>query len=136
MTQKEAKAELNRIKESWEDIKDVDLEIERLMTVATKMTPSYEPKTSGGYSNRLEEAVIKIEDYRSRLSNLLVDDLIHRNECMKKVQKINSTTLRMVLIYYYFMDNTLEKTAELLKKSYRWTYELYLSALEEYAKIS
>ena len=77
MTQKEAKAELNRIKESWEDIKDVDLEIERLMTVATKMTPSYEPKTSGGYSNRLEEAVIKIEDYRSRLSNLLVDDLIH-----------------------------------------------------------
>ena len=136
MTQQEAKRELSQIKESWEDIKAVDREIERLMTVATKMTPSYEPKTNGTYSNRLEEAVIKIEDYRLRLSNLLVDDLLRRNECMKKVQQIKSTTLRMVLIYYYFMDNTMEKTAELLKKSYRWTYELYLSALDEYAKIS
>lgn len=137
MTQEQAKRELSQIKEMGHDVKDVDREIERLMTIATKMTTSYEPiNTGGGHSNRLEEAVIKIEDYRSRLSKLLLEDLEHRNRCMAKVQQIGSRTLRMVLIYYYFMDLTMEKTAERMKKSYRWTYELFLSALDEYAQIS
>lgn len=137
MTQDEAKRELSQLKEAGQDIKDVDREIERLMTIATKMTTSYEPiNTGGGHSSRLEDAVIKIEEYKGRLSNLLIHDLQHRNRCMDKVQQIGSRTLRMILIYYYFMDNTMEKTAELMDKSYRWTYDLFLSALDEYAKIS
>ena len=137
MTQEEAKRELSQLKEARQDIKDVDREIERLMTIATKMTTSYEPiNTGGGHSTRLEDAVIKIEEYRSRLSNLLIEELHHRNRCMGKVQQIESRTLRMILIYYYFMDMTLEKTAERMSKSYRWIYDLYLSALDEYAKIS
>ncbi len=136
MTQQEAKNELGQIKEVRQDIKYVDLEIERLMTIATKMTTSYEPRTSSAYTNKLEEAVIQIEDYRSRLSNLMIDDLVFRNKCMEKVQQISTKTLRLVLIYYYFMDNTMEKTAELMHKSYQWTYSMFQSALDEYCKIS
>ena len=136
MTQQEAKKELRQIKEAGQDIKTIDLEIERLMAIATKMTTSYEPRTASSYNNRLEEAVIQIEEYRLKLSDLFVDELIYRNKCMKKVQQIKTKTLRMVLIYYYFMDNTMEKTAELMHKSYQWTYSMFQSALDEYCKIS
>ena len=136
MTQQEAKKELRQLKESGQEIKNIDLEIERLVAVATRMTTAYEPRTSSSYSNRLEEAVIQIEDYRSKLSDLLVEELAYRNKCMSKVQQIKTKTLRMVLIYYYFMDNTMEKTAELMNKSYQWTYSMFQSALDEYCKIS
>lgn len=136
MTRQEAKNELKQIKKISLRVKDVDLEIERLMAIATRMTPSYDGIASGSYTNRIEEAVIKIEDYRIKLSNLLVDELSQRDKCLKKVNQIQPASLRSVLLYYYFMDNTMEKTAEMLNKSYQWTYTMFQTAIDEYCKIS
>jgi hypothetical protein len=136
MTRQEAKNELKQIKKISLKVKDVDLEIERLMAIATRMTPSYDGIASGSYTNRIEEAVIKIEDYRIKLSNLLVDELSQRDKCLKKVNQIQPASLRSVLLYYYFMDNTMEKTAEMLNKSYQWTYTMFQTAIDEYCKIS
>lgn len=137
MTREEAKRELKPIKEMESEIRSVEEEIERLMALATKMTPTYNPdKVSGTPRNRLEEATIKLDEYRSRLSKMIQNSLEHKNRCLNKVGKIEQTTLRAILIYYYFQDNTLEQTAEKLKKSYQWTYELYTTALDEYCKIS
>lgn len=137
MTREQAKKELRPIKDLEADIRSVELEIERLMTVATKMTPAYDgTKISGSHANRIEDALIKVEEYRGRLANLLLDSVRHKAHCLEKVNKIDITTLRTILRLYYFEDCTIEQIAENIDKTPRWTYELYLSALDEYAKIS
>ena len=135
MTREEAKNELRPIKEISKDIESVELEIERLMAVAMKMTPNYDPNLgSPSYHNKIEEALIKVEEYRSRLQHLVLKSLDYKNRCLNKISQVEPT-LRTVLILYYFQDLTLEKTAEKLDHSYQWTYELYCSALDEYAKL-
>lgn len=137
MTREEAKRELKPIKDMESDIRSIELEIERLMTVATRMTPNYEGnRVSGTPKNRIEEATIKIEEYRNKLSKMLLKSLDHKNKCLNKVEKIEIGTLRTILILYYFQNKTLEQTAEEINKSYQWTYELFSSALDEYCKIS
>lgn len=135
MTREEAKKELRPIKDMEADIKSVELEIERLMAIATKMTPSYGGGTPTR-KNRIEEALVQIEEYRGRLSNLMLQSIDYKNRCLDKVKEIEPSSLRSVLIYYYFMNNTMEKTAEMLKKSYQWTYTMFTAALDEYCKIS
>ena len=137
MTREDAKRELQPLKTIDKDIKAVELEIERLMTVATKMTTNYDPiNVSGTPRNKLEEVIIKMDEYKSNLSRYLLNYLDRKNECLDKVQKIEIGTLRTILIYYYFQNKTLEQTAELINKSYQWTYELFQDALDEYSKIS
>ena len=136
MTREEAKRELKPIKEMESRIRSIEEEIERQMALATRMTPTYGGnRVTGTPGNRIEEATVKIEEYRDKLSKILLKSLDHKNMCLNKVEKIEIGTLRAILIYYYFQNNTLEQTAEKLNKSYQWTYELYKSALDEYAKI-
>ena len=136
MTREEAKRELKPIKEMESRIRSIEEEIERLMAVATKMTPSYDGnKIQGTPKNRIEEATLKIEEYRAKLSKVLLKSLDHKNKCLNKVEKIETGTLRTILILYYFQNKTLEKTAEEMDRSYRWTYDMFTSALDEYAKI-
>ena len=72
MTRKEAKRELRPIKDMDSDIRSIEMEIERLMAVATKMTANYDPmNVSSTPNNKMEEAILKIEEYRSRLSKML-----------------------------------------------------------------
>ena len=135
MTREEAKRELKPIKEMESRIRSIEQEIERLMAVATKMTPNYDgDRISGTPKNRIEEATIKIEEYRGKLSKILLKSLDYKNFCLNKVEKIETGTLRSILIYYYFQNNTLEQTAEKMDKSYRWTCDMLSSALDEYAK--
>ena len=136
MTREEAKKELKPIKNMERRIRSYEQEIERLMAVATKMTPSYNTdRPSGTYHNKIEEAVIKIEEYRGKLSKEIVKQLDYKNRCLNKVERIQTGTLRAILIYYYFQNKTLEQTAEEIDRSYRWTYDMFTSALDEYAKI-
>ena len=133
MTIREAKRELKPIKEMSSDIKAIELELERLMTVATKMTPNYAPVGSNSHNNKLEEAVIKMNDYKSRLTEMVIENLDRKNECLNKLENVKPS-LRKVLILYYFNDMTIEKVAESIGKSPRWTYDLFKDALEEYAE--
>ena len=136
MTREEAKRELKPIKKMQYQIRSIELEIEQLMAVATKMTPNYDGnKVQGTHKNRIEEVAIKIEEYREKLSKSLLKSLDYKNRCLNKIEKMETGTLRSILIFYYFQNKTLEQTAEELEKSYQWTYELFLSALDEYAKI-
>ena len=136
MTVKEAKRELLPIKEMEKDIRSVEEEIERLMAVATKMTTSYDGiNVQGTPSNKMEEAVVKMENYRAKLSSLMLRHLDYKNQCLNKVEQIQPKSLQKILIYYYFQDCTLEQTAEKIDRSYQWTYEMYKTALEEYSKI-
>jgi len=136
MTVKEAKKELRPIKEMEKDIRSVEEEIERLMAVATKMTANYDGiNVQGSPTNKMEEAVIKIEKYRSKLSALVLKHLDYKNRCLNKVEQIQPKSLQKLLIYYYFQDLTLEQTAEKIDRSYQWTYTMFITALEEYAKI-
>lgn len=137
MTILDAKKELKPIKEKEKDIKAVELEIERLMAVATKMTTGYSPiNISGTPENRLENALMEIEDYRGRLSSILIEHIKYKNKCLEKVRMIEPVHLQKVLIYYYFNDFTLEKTAELLELSYQGTYNMFRRALSKYCRIS
>lgn len=118
------------------DIQSVEDEIDRLWAVATKMSTGFDPVVvTGTPNNRMEEAIIKLEDYKGRLSKLLIDSLDYKNKCLDKVEKIQPRSLQKILIYYYFQNFTLEKTAELLDRSVRWTYEMYKTALEKYSEI-
>ena len=136
MTRKEAKRELKPIKEMEKDIRSVELEIERLMAVATKMTTSYDSvNVQSNPKNKIEETTIRIEEYRAKLAKLLLEHISYKNACLNKVSKIHPKSLQKFLIYYYFQDMTLEKMAEKIDKSYQWTYEMYKTALDEYSKI-
>ena len=136
MTREEAKRELKPIKDMESQIRSIEEEIERLMAVATKMTPNYEgDRITGTPKNKIEEATIKIEEYRAKLCKMLIKHLDYKNNCLNKVEQIKRGTFRTVLILYYFQDNTFEETAEAMEKSYQWTYEVYKMALDEYAKI-
>ncbi len=136
MTRKEAKRELRPLKDMAKDIQSVEDEIERLMAVATKMTTTYDPiNVSGTPDNKMEKAIVKLADYKDRLSNLVIEDLEYKNKCLDKVEKIEPRSLQKILIYYYFQNYTLEKTAEMIGKSVRWTYEMYLTALDKYSEV-
>lgn len=136
MTREEAKRELKPIKSMESQIRSIEEEIERLMAVATKMTPTYDAdKITGTPKNKIEETTIKIEEYRLKLNKVLLRSLDYKNRCLNKVEQIKTGTLRTILICYYFQNKTLEQTAEALDKSYQWTYELFKSALDEYAKV-
>lgn len=136
MTRDEAKEELWAIKRMKHSNKPIELEIERIMAKATKMTAGYDMIiTSGSHNSKIEEAIVKLEEYWERLSNIVRQEVDYKNHSLDKVEQIKSRTLREILIYYFFMDFTLERTAEKIGKSYQWTYELYKSALDEYAKI-
>ena len=136
MTRKEAKRELKPIKDMEKDIRSVELEIERLMALATKMTTSYDGiNVQGSPKNKIEEAMIKVEEYRARLSSMLLRHIDYKNKCLNKVSKIQPKSLQKLLIYYYFQDKTIEQTAEILDKSVRWTHTMYDTALDEYSKI-
>jgi len=137
MTREEAKRELKFLKTLDVDIKAAEQEIERLMTVATKMTTNYDPvNISGTPRNKLEDVIIKMDAYKANLNKYLLNYLDKKNECLNKVQKIETGTLRSILIYYYFQNKTLEQTAEEINKSYQWTYELFQDALDAYCEIS
>ena len=133
MTVDEAKKELRQIKDIEKDIRSVELEIERLMAIATKMTPSYDGISTGNHKDKIAEALIRVEEYRGRLSHLINESIDHKERCLKKVRKIEPRSLSTVLFYYYFMDLTMEKTAEKIGKSYQWTYTMYAEALEKYS---
>jgi len=137
MTREEAKKELRFLKTLDVDIRAAEQEIERLMTVATKMTTNYDPvNISGTPRNKLEDVIIKMDAYKANLDKYLLNYLDRKNECLNKVQKIEIGTLRSILIYYYFQNKTLEQTAEEINKSYQWTYELFQDALDAYCEIS
>ena len=137
MTREEAKKELRFLKTLDVDIRAAEQEIERLMTVATKMTTNYDPvNISGTPKNKLEDVIIKMDAYKANLDKYLLNYLDRKNECLNKVQKIEIGTLRSILIYYYFQNKTLEQTAEEINKSYQWTYELFQDALDAYCEIS
>jgi len=136
MTREEAKRELRPIKDMESQIRSIEEEIERLMAVATKMTPNYEgDKITGTPRNRIEEATIKMEEYRAKLCKMLIKHLDYKNGCLNKVEQIKRVSFRTVLILYYFQDKTFEEVAEAMDRSYQWTYEVYKMALDEYAKI-
>lgn len=135
MTRKEAKKELRPIKDMEKDIRSVEEEIERLMAVATKMTTSYDGvNVQGTPANKMEEAVVKIEQYRHKLSSMMLKHLDYKNQCLSKVEQIQPKSLQKILIYYYFQDKTLEQTAELIDRSVRWTHTMFDTALDEYCK--
>lgn len=135
MTRKEAKNELRPIREMETDIKSVLLEIERLDAIRTRMTPTYDAnKVSGTMSNKIEEATIKILDYRERLATLTTKKITYMEKCLEKIEQIEPTSLRMFLRLYYFDGMTIERISEIVDKTPRWTYELFCTALDEYAK--
>lgn len=137
MTRKEAKNELRPIKDLGADIKSIMLEIERLDAIRTKMTPTYDAdKVSGTMSNKIEEATIKILDYREKLATLTTEKIDYMEKCLGKIDQIEPASLRMFLRLYYFDGMTIESISEVVDKTPRWTYELFCSALDEYAKIS
>lgn len=136
MTIQEAKKELHIIKEIQKDIESVEEELEKYRSMATRMTTDFDKiSVQTSARNRLEEAVIKIEDYTNRLSVLLVEMLDYKQRCLSIVEKIEPPSLRRVLLVYYFANNTLERTAEIVGHSYQWTYDIFSSALEEYCKV-
>ena len=136
MTVQEAKRELRPLKELAKDSQSVEDEIERLMAIATKMTTTYDPiNVESTPRNRIEEAIVKIDDYRERLSKLLLEIIDYKNKCLDKIEQIEPKSLQKILLYYYFQNKTIEETAELMGRSVRWTYEIYNMALEKYSEI-
>lgn len=137
MDVRSAKKELSEIKALSRDLRSVEEELESLYSIATKMTVDYDRiNVMTNAKNRLEEVMAKIDDYKSRLEMLIVEMLEKKQRCLGKLEKIEPRSLQTVLLNYYFRNMTLEQTAEAMGKSYRWTYDIYTTALEKYAEIS
>ena len=137
MTKKEAKEELQEIRYMDSRIRSIELDIERIEAIAMKMTPSYDGvNTSGSHKNKIEEALIKKEEYKSKLARWMIKELEYKDRCLTKVRQIQPESLQQFLLFYYFDGLTIERISEIINKTPRWTYELFSTAIEEYAKIS
>ena len=99
------------------------------------MTPSYGGTVQSGYMSKIEEALVKKEEYKSRLAKWMLKELDYKNRCLTKIEKIHPESLQQFLMFYYFDGLTMEKISEIIDKTPRWTYELFCTALDEYAKI-
>jgi hypothetical protein len=135
MTRQEAKKELQYIRFMDSRIHSIELDIERIEAVALKMTPSYGGTVQSGYMSKIEEALVKKEEYKSRLAKWMLKELDYKNRCLTKIEKIHPESLQQFLMFYYFDGLTMEKISEIIDKTPRWTYELFCTALDEYAKI-
>lgn len=103
--QMDVKEWLNRAYKIDQQIRSKQEQIEMWRTLATKVTsdPTKLPVSGGGYSNRVENYGIKIADACAEIDGQLQDLVETKREIGLFIQRIYSTTSRVLLEQRYLV---------------------------------
>lgn len=132
-----AKEYLRQLKQIDNMINARMLERERLMTYATRMTPtmSHTKGAGGEAADRVSDTVEKMIELSSKIDSE-IDRLVDlKNEARELIKQMQNENQKIVLSMYYLSNLTLEQVAENMGISCRWARILHGWALKEFEKI-
>lgn len=113
--------------------------LEELESIATRITPLYGGEGGGGRhqsgDEKMQNAVDKIIDAKSRVSDELEMLEATEREVVKTIDSVENKTLRTLLYERYINDKTFELIAVKLNYSWRQTIRLHGTALNSIRSI-
>ena len=123
---------LLRYRQAEREVRLLMEEKERLLALATKVTPSYSGETKGsGSGSRVESAAEKIDACKAEIDQALLAQMDIRREITAKIRDIPGQALREVLRRYYILGMTWEEVAVSMHYSYMQVCRLHGQALAQ-----
>ncbi len=89
---------------------------------------------SGGVKDIIGDKVPELTELKDQLT-AYVKELSCKKEKTLSIIKTMSTRRQSVIITYFMQNNTIEKTAEKMNKSYTWTWNEIQAAVLEFDKL-
>ena len=126
MTSEEARKELNNYKELLRKKKSLNFKITELEADLTSISAKNYENTAvqGGSINKSEEILLqklnKIFEYKCKLAELILEANEYADKIVAKIDKIPSSTTRLVLTGLYIQGFSLRKLA--FKEHYSYDY--------------
>lgn len=131
MTNKEKKAYLSRYKKIDNEINQLILERDEMMSLATKITPNYSDMPSSHSSgDKVQLSVERMMYYEAAL-NQKIDELYEiKTDIERAIHTVKDSNLMVLLRYRYINGCTWEDIALRMSYSYMHTCRLHAKALD------
>lgn len=109
-------------------------EIARLESLATRTTATLKstPSGSNAATSKIETAVAKMEDQRTRLAEEVTELLKITEEVADAINKVQNYAEKQILKYRYLRFYDWKQISILMKMSSRQLYRLHSQALENF----
>lgn len=116
-------------------IKAKELEKERLMALAGKVSVSLSEKVQGGSGGSMEDTIIKATELGEQI-NADIDKLVSlRNEARGLIDKLDNNNFKTILSMYYISNVTFRQIAKHMNYSIGGVFKMYGYALKDFGKI-
>lgn len=117
------------------EVRRLEGELERVISLAERVSPSYAPAPGGGSGDRIADAVERLAAARERLSAAVVRCEAQQMVAMALIESIPDVKLRLVLQYRYCDGMRWEEIAQRLHYDPRHVRRLHDEGIEA-AKMS
>lgn len=117
------------------EVRRLEGELERVISLAERVSPSYAPAPGGGSGNRIAKAVERLVDARERLAAEVVRCEAQQAQAMALMESVADVKLRLVLQYRYCDGMRWEEIAQRLHYDPRHVRRLHDEGIEA-AKMS
>lgn len=130
MTNQKKKEYLKRYKKIDSEINQLLLEKQEIMTLGTKITPTYSNVPKGaGEGNKVQSVIERLEEQEAKIDKK-VDDLCEvKADIEKAIHTVDDDILRLLLRYRYINGWTWERIAVEMCYAYRNVTRLHGKAL-------
>ena len=116
-------------------IKAKELEKERLMALAGKVSVSLSEKVQGGSGGSMEDTIIKATELGEQI-NADIDKLVSlRNEARGLIDKLDNNNFKTILSMYYISNVTFRQIAKHMNYSIGGVFKMHGHALKDFGKI-
>lgn len=134
--QSRARQHLNEMKELDRLIKQLKLQIAIENNMLTDTAVHYKDiqVQSGGVKDILSDKVPELVELKEQLTEYIKELTIKKTQTLSIIRKMESRRQQLIILYF-MRNNTLEKTAEEIGKSYTWTWTEMQEAIDEFEKI-
>ena len=122
---------LLRYRQAEREVRLLMEEKERLLALATKVTPSYSGETHGsGSGSRVESAAEKIIQCEEEINRVIDEAVDLRAEIKSAINALPDTRLRELLVRRYLLGQKWEQVAWEMHLEFRWVRRLHGRAID------
>jgi len=116
-------------------IKAKELEKEKLMALAGKVSVSLSEKVQGGTGGSMEDTIIKATELGEQI-NADIDKLVGlRNEARGLIDKLDNNNFKTILSMYYISNVTFRQIAKHMNYSIGGVFKMHGYALKDFGEI-